>query len=195
MEQSPAGESITDNELLRRITHRDDEALGILYDRYSSLAYTLAYRVLGDHGQTEDVVQEAFLSVWRRADTFDTSRGQVRGWLVTIARNAALDRRRGRYLHYERERDIDDYTYHLSGDHEEVWSEVVQRIDQEKVRQAMDDLPPEQRTTLELAYFGGMSQSQIAQETGAPLGTVKSRARLGLRRLAELLQPVTQEDD
>ena len=175
-----------DSQLIQRISQRDDDALGVLYDRYSGVAFALAYRVLGDRGQAEDIVQEAYLSVWRRASTFDANRGNVKGWLMSIVHNACIDRRRGRFRHQQNEVAIDDVAYRLAGD--DVWEDVSRTIDREQVRQALVELSPEQRQTLELAYFGGLTQSEIAEKTGEPLGTVKSRARLGLRRMERMLR-------
>ena len=184
---------IPDSDLLRRISERDDDALGILYDRYSGVAFALAYRVLGDRGQAEDIVQEAFLSVWRRASTFDASRGSAKGWLMSIVHNACIDRRRGRFRHQRNEVAIDDVAYRLAG--QDVWEDVSRIVDQEQVRRALGELSPEQRQTIELAYFGGLTQSEIAEKTGEPLGTVKSRARLGLKRMERLLRPQYQDQD
>jgi len=191
--QSPNDEGISDGDLLARIAARDDAALGLLYDRYSRLALGLAYRVLGDRGQAEDVVQEAFLSVWRRAASFDARRGSPRGWLTTIVHNAAIDRRRGRFRHQQDEVDIDDHAWRLTGD--DVWEDVSRTLDREQVRRALAEIPVEQRQTLELAYFGGLTQTEIAERTGEPLGTVKSRARLGLRRLEGLLRGAYMDDE
>lgn len=192
MTQPPIDENTTDGELLARIAAQDDAALGVLYDRYSGLAFGLAYRVLGDRGQTEDVLQEAFLSVWRRAATFDAAKGSARGWLMSVVHNAAIDRRRGRFRHQQGEVDIEDHAWRLADD--DVWEDVSRQLDREHVRQALDEIPKEQRETLELAYFGGLTQAEIAEKTGEPLGTVKSRARLGLRRLEGLLRTTYQSD-
>lgn len=193
MRQPSNGESTTDGELLARIAARDDSALGVLYDRYGGLAFGLAYRVLRDRGQAEDIVQEAFLSAWRRAATFDPRKGSARGWLMSIVHNAAIDRRRGRFRHQQDEVDIDDHVWRLADD--DVWDDVSRRLDREQVRQALARIPNEQRETLELAYFGGLTQAEIAEQTGQPLGTVKSRARLGLRRLEGLLRGTYMADE
>ena len=174
----------SDAELLTRITARDESALGLLYDRYGGLAFALAYRQLGDRGHAEDIVQEAFLAR-RRSSTFDTSKGSVRGWLMSVVRNAAIDRRRGRFKHQAGEVDIDDFTWKLADD--DVWVDVERSLDRQQVRQAMTQLPEEQRETLELAYFEGLTD-EIAARTGHPLGTIKSRARLGLRCLERELR-------
>lgn len=192
MTQPPIDEGTTDGELLARVAARDDSALGVLYDRYGGLAFGLAFRVLRDRGQAEDVVQEAFLSVWRRAATFDSGKGSARGWLMSIVHNAAIDRRRGRFRHQQDEVDIEDHAWRLADD--DVWDDVSRTLDREQVRKALTEIPKEQRETLELAYFGGLTQAEIAEQTGEPLGTVKSRARLGLRRLEGLLRGMYQVD-
>jgi len=176
----------SDDALLARIRARDEAALGTLYDRYGGIAFALVYRLLGDRGAAEETVQEAFLSVWRRSSTFDAGRGSVKGWLMSIARNAAIDRRRGRFRYQQGEVDIEDIAYRLAGD--DVWDDVSRALDRQAVRRALADLPIEQRETLELAYFEGLTQVEIAARTGEPLGTVKSRARLGLRRLERSLK-------
>jgi RNA polymerase sigma-70 factor (ECF subfamily) len=183
--------STTDDDILRRLIQKDDDALAVLYDRYSGVAFALAYRILADRGQAEDVVQDAILSVWRRAATFDTHRGSVRSWLLTIVHNAAIDRRRGRFRHQYDEMDIDDVAYRVAGD--DIWDSVSRSIDRDRVRDALRQLPNEQREALELAYFGDLSQREIATRTGQPLGTIKSRARLGLRRLEKLLSAPQSE--
>ncbi len=178
---------------MERVQSRDDSALGVVYDRYAGIAFALAYRTLGDRGQAEDVVQEAFLSLWRRAGTFDGERGNLKSWLMTIVRNAAIDRRRGRFRHEATEQNIDDHTYRLESD--DLWRDVERNLTSEAVRGALEDLPDPQREVIQLAYFNGLSQSEIAERTGLPLGTIKSRARLGLRKLHEVLQPAYQPAD
>jgi RNA polymerase sigma-70 factor (ECF subfamily) len=182
----PSDPAHTDAELLQRVAARDEQALGELYDRYAGMALALAYRVLQDHGQAEDVVQDAFVSVWRRAGTFDLERGSVRGWLMSVVHHAAIDRRRGRFRYERAEVDLDLVAYRVG--ETDVWDEVSRALDRERVRGALRALPAEQREALELAYLGGLTQAEIAERTGEPLGTVKSRVRLGLRRLERLLQ-------
>ncbi len=176
---------------MERIALRDDAALGVVYDRYAGVAFALAYRSLEDRGQAEDVVQDAFLSLWRRAGTFDAGRGNLKSWLMTIVRNAAIDRRRGRGRHEATEQNIDDHAWNLEGD--DLWQDVERNLTAETVRVALDALPEEQRDVIQLAYFGGLSQSEIAGQTGLPLGTIKSRARLALRKLHTELQPTSHE--
>ncbi len=184
---------LSDRDLIERVKARDDAALGLIYDRYAGVAFALAYRTLGDRGQAEDVVQDAFLSLWRRAETFDSERGHVKSWLMTIVRNASIDRRRGRFRHEANEQNIDDHAYRLKTD--DVWSDVERNLTGEHVRSALEDLPDAQREVIQLAYFSGLTQSEIAARTGLPLGTIKSRARLGLRKLHDVLQPVYESTE
>ncbi|HEU5434548.1 MAG TPA: sigma-70 family RNA polymerase sigma factor [Thermomicrobiales bacterium] len=174
-----------DAELLRAVARRDSSALMALYDRYGRLAFGLAYRMLGDAGIAEEAVQDAFWLVWRRADTFDPSRGSgVRAWLLTIVHHKAVDlrRRHGRAMAMD---DIDEATPNLA--EPDAWSVVSQRLERDRVRAAVAALPKEQQQAIELAYFDGLSHREIAERTGAPLGTIKGRMRLGLRKLARAL--------
>ncbi|MGI8477637.1 MAG: RNA polymerase sigma factor [Thermomicrobiales bacterium] len=178
-----SADAASDETLLSAIARGDAAALGALYDRYSQLAMAVAYRVLDDHGAAEDAVQDAFLSVWRRVGSFDVSRGVVRAWLLTIVRNAAIDRRRGRHGRALQDTPIDDVAFRLASEGEEVFAEVAAHVDAEAIRAALNALPGEQREAIELAYFGGLTQQEIAERTGSPLGTIKGRMRLGLRKL------------
>jgi RNA polymerase sigma-70 factor (ECF subfamily) len=178
---------LTDEALLSRIARGDAEALGMLYDRYNRLAIGVAYRVLGEHGASEDTVQEAFLSVWRRVDSFDPARGTVRSWLLTIVRNGAVDRRRGRHGRALQDTTLEDVAFKLATDGEQTFDIVAASVEAEHVREALNMLPPEQREAIELAYFGGLTHQEIAARTGAPLGTIKGRMRLGLHKMRQLI--------
>ena len=177
-------ESRSDEELLAAISGGDEAALAALYDRYRVLTYSLAYRVLHDAGRAEDVVQEAFLAVWRKASSFAAARGSARTWLATIVRNRALDLVRGRARAL-----IDDESVLLAlrDRAPAVAEQVVAELDRHHVRRALAVLPMEQRRALTMAYFDGLSHSEIAAATTQPLGTVKSRVRLGMLRLREHL--------
>jgi RNA polymerase sigma-70 factor (ECF subfamily) len=195
----PIGEDVdgpvdpSDEALLTRISRGESDALGVLYDRYARVATAIAFRVLGEHGAAEDVVQEAFLAVWRRVDSFDPSRGSVRCWLLTITRNRAIDRRRGRHAHALQDTALDGVAFRLATTDEETFETVVSSVEAERIRDALFTLPLEQREAIELAYFGGLTHLEIAQRTGAPLGTIKGRMRLGLHKLrgslSDLLPP------
>ena len=159
--------------LLARIRAGDESAMGALYDRYSGIVYGVALRVLGNTSAAEDILQDVFLQLWRNPGAFNAERGRLAPWLAVIARNRAIDALRRRPA----EDDIDELPIAGSTNLED---EAVQRQAAEKVRNAMSQLPPEQRKCLELAYFEGLTHTEIAGKTGEPLGTIKTRIRSGL---------------
>ncbi|MDQ6907810.1 MAG: sigma-70 family RNA polymerase sigma factor [Chloroflexota bacterium] len=175
----------TDAAILRQIADRDPRGVELLYDRYSGVAFALAYRLLGERGSAEDVIQEAFLNVWRQGATYDTRRGTVRTWLLTIVHHRAIDQMRSARSKAGADTVI-DAAMPLPAK-EDTWTEVVQGLEHERVRQAMATLPPEQRQVVDLAYYGGFTHTEIAQRIGIPLGTVKGRMRLALDKLRDLL--------
>ncbi len=183
----PAGDPRSDEELLAAIQSRSDAALAELYDRYGRMAFSVAYRILGERGVAEDVVQEAFLAVWRRAAAYSPERGAARSWLMAIVHNLSVDRRRGRYRHEQTDVQLDDVEFRLATDSEDVFGSVASTIEAEQIRAALLGLPIEQRQAIELAFFMGLSHQEIATQTGMPLGTVKGRMRLGLRKMRSAL--------
>jgi RNA polymerase sigma-70 factor (ECF subfamily) len=176
----------SDTELAQALAARDVEALGRLYDRYGSLAYSVALRVLGDPGKAEDVVQDCFLKLWNSASRFDASRGSLRTWLITAVRNRSIDYLRGRGAHERQEREIPTDVV-ATGKGSEPWREVADAIERNMVREALDRLPAEQRQSVELAYFSGYTNREIAEMTNVPLSTVKGRMRLALEKLHSYL--------
>lgn len=174
----------SDAELLVGIARHDEASLAALYDRYHRLAFSLALRVVNDRGRAEDVVQDAFLSVWRKAGTFAEGRGSVKTWLTSIVRNRAIDLVRAR-----RESDADDETVLLAlrDGAPGVLEQVTAGLDRDLVHAAVQALPTEQQQAISMAYFEGRSHSEIAEITGLPLGTVKSRIRLAMSRLRDAL--------
>ncbi|HEV2967535.1 MAG TPA: sigma-70 family RNA polymerase sigma factor [Candidatus Dormibacteraeota bacterium] len=176
-----------DSELAVAMAAGSQDALALLYDRYSGLAYGIALRVLGDPGRAEDAVQEAFLNVWNRAGAFDPERGSLRSWLLTAVRNRSIDYLRGRGAHERREQDLEPVIA-MVGASSDPWHEVSLKLERDAVREALTSLPPEQRQAVELAYFGGYSQTEIADLTRVPLGTVKGRLRLALEKLSSYLR-------
>ena len=171
-----------DDELIAAVVRGDPQALVALYDRHGRLAFALAYRILGDAGTAEEAVQDAFLLVWRRAASFDAARGGgARAWLLTIVRNRAIDARRRRSGQHRQAFGLESVEETPAGP--DVWGEVALGLDRDRVRSAIDALPEEQRRTIDLAYFEGLTHREIAERTGTPLGTVKGRLRLGLQRL------------
>ncbi|HLZ08217.1 MAG TPA: sigma-70 family RNA polymerase sigma factor [Chloroflexota bacterium] len=178
-------EEPTDESLLRRLAGGDSGALGALYDRFGRLAYALAYRMLADQTAAEDVVQEAFVSVWRNAPAFNPERGSVRAWLLTAVRNRCIDTLRGPRLASKHEAPVDLALEAEARD--DVLESVLRNLQAQDIQRALDGLPEEQRTTVNLAFFGGLTHTQIAAQTRVPLGTVKGRMRLALDKLRELL--------
>ena len=183
----PAGDPRSDEELLAAIQSRSDSALAELYDRHGGLAFGLAYRILGERGVAEDVVQEAFLAVWRRASAYHADRGAARSWLMAIVHNLAIDRRRGRYRHEQTDVQLDDVAFRLATDSEDVFGSVARTMEAEQIRAALLGLPDEQRQAIELAFFMGLTHQEISARTGTPLGTVKGRMRLGLQKMRTAL--------
>jgi RNA polymerase sigma-70 factor (ECF subfamily) len=154
----------------------DENAMAALYDRYSSIVYSVALRVLGDTGSAEDVLQEVFMQLWRNPGAFDSSRGNMAAWLAVIARNRAIDSLRKR----RPETDIADVVVSVDPD---MAGDAERARAMEKVRGALGTMPAAQRTALEMAYFEGLTHTEIASKTGEPLGTIKTRIRAGLLAL------------
>jgi RNA polymerase sigma-70 factor (ECF subfamily) len=179
-------EERTDEDLLGLVAARDVDALAALYERHRATAYGVALRVTGSVPAAEDVLQEAFLGVWRSATAFDPSRGSGRGWLLTVVHNRSIDAVRRRQATDPLPDTTAGSPKALIGP--DVWPEVAGRLDAVAVRAALASLPEAQREAIELAYWGGLTQVEIAERTGQPLGTVKGRMRLGLRSLARTLK-------
>ena len=174
-----------DDDLMQGVVRRDPTAFMTLYDRHHRLAFALAYRVLGDAAVAEEVVQDAFLVVWRRADSFTAAYGGgARAWLLTIVRHRAIDARRRSRRHREAP-GFEAVEETLATP--DAWSEVARGLERDEVRAAVGALPEEQRRAIELAYFDGLTQREIAERTDTPLGTVKGRLRLGLHKLHGIL--------
>jgi RNA polymerase sigma-70 factor (ECF subfamily) len=188
----PTADSTTDRALVSRIERRDPDALAALYDRYGARVNGLASRILRETGEAEEVVQEVFLYVWRAASTFDGSRGSVLAWLLVAARSRSIDRLRARRPGgRERLRPLEEAPEAASPENVEAGAEG--REWESLCRKAIGELPEDQRKALELAYFDGLTQQEIAARTGTPLGTVKTRMRLGLMKLRERIRPYLPE--
>jgi RNA polymerase sigma-70 factor (ECF subfamily) len=167
-----------DRDVLSRVANGQLDALEELYDRYRTMAYSIALRITSDAALAEDVVQDAFLGAWRNAGRYVAGRGSVKTWLLSIVHHRAVDAvRRRRPTTELPERDDTPPTALTLPD---IWPEVAGKLDAEQVQGALAALSDVQREALELAYFGGLTQQEIASQTGTPLGTVKSRMRLGL---------------
>jgi RNA polymerase sigma-70 factor (ECF subfamily) len=178
----------SDEALLERLAEGvNEDALSELYDRYQGSMYGLAMRITGDAQMAQDAVQEAFVGIWRNAARYSGSKASVRTWMMSIAHHRAIDlvrRRRPTSPLPETETEAVGEAFRSP----DVWPEVARAADAEAVRRAMSTLPDAQRETIELAYFEGLTQVEIAERTNAPLGTIKSRVRLGLMQMRRILE-------
>jgi RNA polymerase sigma-70 factor, ECF subfamily len=180
--------SEADRALIARIERRDADALAELYDRYSARLMGLAQRIVGDTGEAEEVLQELFLWVWRSAASFDASRGTVIAWLLVAARSRSIDRVRARRPAARAGLRTVDAVPDAPGP-QDVEADSADRQWERLCRSAISELPEDQRRTLELAYFEGLTHQEISEQTGTPLGTVKTRVRLGLMKLRDRVRP------
>ncbi len=171
---------------MARAGRGDAKAFSLIYDRHSTAAYSLAYRMCGRKGLAEDVVQEAFVSLWRAGARYEAKRGSVRTWILGIVHNRAIDALRRSTVHDSR-RASDEGIEERFEARERTEVEVARRGDATEMRQALETLPPDQLRVIELAYFGGYTHTEIAEMLDTPLGTVKGRMRLGLEKLRATL--------
>ena len=167
---------------MARVKGGDAQAFEVVFDRHADAAFSLAYRMCGRRGTAEDVVQEAFLSLWRSGARYDRSRGSVRSWVLGVVHNRAIDLFRRDTVHAGRDVSDEGLAERMASS-TDTESEVERREDAEQVRSALAQLPADQRQVIELAYFGGFTHSQIADILKLPAGTVKGRMRLGMTKL------------
>ena len=180
---SPADDA--DQAVLALVTAGQLDALQELYDRYKTMAYSIALRITADASLAEDVVQDAFLGVWRNAGRYVDGRGSVKTWVLSIVHHRAVDavRRRRPTSELPEREDVPPPALQLP----DIWNDVAAGLDRAEIAAAMETLSPVQREAIELAYWGGLTQQEISERTGTPLGTVKSRVRLGLLSLRRAL--------
>ena len=180
---------LEDQELLVRIADGEKDALEAIYDRYSSAVYSLARYMLRSEAVAEEATQDVFLNVWLKAASYNSTRGQPKTWIMSVAHHKIIDlirsRKRASAAADPKEYETLDL---LPSDSVATDEAVVQNLEAERVRNALDKLPPAQQEVITLAYYGGLSQSEIAARLGQPLGTVKTRARLALQKLREELR-------
>ena len=176
-------ERLADEELMPLIGEKDPEAFEVFYDRHGGVAYSLAYRIVGEKAAAEDVTQEAFISIWKSGARFDRARGSVRSWMLSIVRNRAIDALRSRAGKAPKLSFDDDAVLEQRPSGELTEEEAMRRETATEIKGALGELPGEQSKVIELAYFGGFSQSEISRMLGVPLGTVKGRMRLGLEKI------------
>jgi RNA polymerase sigma-70 factor (ECF subfamily) len=174
--------SLADEDVMQLVRRGDARAFEVIYERHSAAAFSLAYRMMGTRAGAEDVTQEAFLSMWRSGARYDRARGSVRTWVLGIVHHRAIDALRRATVH-DRRRAGDEGIEERFEAPERTDAEAARREEAGAVRSALAALPPDQVQVLELAYFGGFTHTEIAGILGAPVGTVKGRMRLGLKKL------------
>jgi RNA polymerase sigma-70 factor (ECF subfamily) len=183
---NPSLLELADEELMHLVRRGEPQAFDVVYQRHSRAAFSLAYRMVGTRAAAEDVVQEAFLALWRARTRYDRARGSVRTWVLGIVHNRAIDALRRGTVH-DRRRASDEGLEERLVAAERTDIEAARHDEAREVRTALEELPPEQLRVIELAYFGGFSQSEIAEMLEQPLGTVKGRMRLGLAKMRDQL--------
>jgi RNA polymerase sigma-70 factor (ECF subfamily) len=177
---------LADEELMQLVRRGTAEAFEVIYERHSTAAFSLSYRMCGSRAAAEDVVQEAFLSMWRSGSRYDAARGSVRTWVLGIVHNRAIDSLRRSTVHAKR-RASDEGLEERFAARERTEVEVGRRDEAHAVRGVMDELPAEQCRVIELAYFGGFTHTEIAEMLDTPVGTVKGRMRLGMEKMRAAL--------
>jgi RNA polymerase sigma-70 factor, ECF subfamily len=174
--------ALADEDLMPLVNDGDAKAFEVVFDRHADAAFSLAYRMCGRQSMAEDVVQEAFVSLWRSGARYDRTRGSVRTWILGVVHNRAIDLFRREVVRAGRDVNADDAVERMPAP-EDVALDAERRQDALQVRSALQELPADQRQVIELAYFGGFSHTQIAEMLELPAGTVKGRMRLGLTKL------------
>ena len=178
----------TDEELISAICKGEETAIEVLYERYHRYAYSLAYRILRDQVASEDIVQDAFLSIWRKASSYQAQNGSVQSWIQAIVRHRAIDKiRASAHRDYQWTPLQSDNEQDPPSEQPDVWEQAWQSEQHRIIREVMVQIPSEQRMVIELAYFGGLTHAEISEQCHIPLGTVKGRMRLGLQKMKSLL--------
>ena len=178
--------SLADEEVMHLVQQGNAQAFELLYDRHGGAAFSLAYRMVGNRAAAEDVAQEAFLSIWRSRLRYQPERGSVRTWVLGIVHHRGIDALRRSFVHDRRRASVEGIEEKYEAP-ERTEVEAVRHEEASSIRGALESLPEDQSRVIELAYFGGFSQSQIAEMLEMPIGTVKGRMRLGLEKLRRAL--------
>jgi RNA polymerase sigma-70 factor, ECF subfamily len=180
---------ITDEHLMEQIQARKSEALGVLHDRYATMVKALVMKVLHNDAESDDMVQEIFMEVWDRAASYNPEKGKALGWMITLSRRRAIDRLRKREAYCRMEDRLTEASkQNPQESHAHVEEDIAHAEMREHLNRVLVTLPPAQKQAIELAFYRGMSQREIAAHTGIPLGTIKTRLELGLKKVAEALK-------
>src|SRR5918912_2135597 len=177
---------LADEDLISLVETADAEAFATLYDRHSRAAFSLAYRMMGERQASEDLAQDAFLKVWRSASSYRAERGSVRTWILSIVHNRGIDQIRSQASRRRRQEKIEASAPRSQSS--EAFAETLRNSQRDQVREALSTLPAEQLKILELAYFSGYTHVEISELLGLPLGTVKGRMRLGLKKIRDFFE-------
>src|SRR5215218_10410305 len=177
---------LADEDLISLVETADAEAFATLYDRHSRAAFSLAYRMMGERQASEDLAQDAFLKVWRSASSYRAERGSVRTWILSIVHNRGIDQIRSQASRRRRQEEMEASAPRSQPS--EAFAETWRNSQREQVREALGTLPPEQLKILELAYFSGYTHLQISELVDVPLGTIKGRMRLGLKKIRDYFE-------
>ena len=186
-EAHPGLRERADEDLMALVRQGDARAYEVIYDRHCDVAFSLAYRVCGSRAAAEEVVQEAFLALWRSGARYDRTRGSVRTWVLTIVHHRAIDLLR-RNVNFDRRHTLDDSIAEQVQAPERTDVEAARRDEAREIRAALEELPPDQSRVIELAFYGGYTHSEIAELLGAPIGTIKGRMRLGMEKMRTSLE-------
>ncbi len=179
---------LADEDLLVHVADGDERAFEVLYDRHGKVAWSLAYRLIGEHGAAEDLVQEVFLAVWNQAERYSVAKGSVRTWILAILHNRAIDRLRQSAAGKRRQEAL-EHVAAVAPDAPDAADEALDRVAAGELVTALGEVPDDQLQVIRLAYYGGYTHHEIAEMLSVPLGTVKSRMRLGLERMRRTLDP------
>ena len=179
---------LADEEIIIRLRNGESWAMAVLYDRYARLVFSLALRILNDRGAAEETVQEVFVKVWKRSREFDAKRGKFSSWLTGIAHNHAIDEMRRRRVRPSASENDDDAMDTVLDEGPAPLDLALQSLERRRIVDALKVIPADQRRAIEMAYFEGLTQQEISDKLGQPLGTVKTRMRLGMQKLKTLLE-------
>lgn len=184
-------------DIMRRIKNKDEQALSELYDLYNRLLYGMIFSIVKSKPEAEDILQEVFIKIWKKAGSFNQQRGNVFSWIVTLTRNRAIDRTRSKgYKNQQKTTgDINSPAINLKSEHYDPLETTILADRSELVNQALSEIPEKQCKVLEIAYYRGLTQSEISDKFEIPLGTVKTRMRQGMIKLKDILEAQIQTDE